>query len=599
LVWMSLSAGLFAAEDWAELLPAETDLVVSISGPSALIEKLCDEELKDAWERFKKDECWSDIEDRWEVSPVEWLEELSGSWVFFARDLSSFAAAGPAPADVEFERAIASTIGFLLGVPDEAPPKEKFRDDLEKLVDRMNEEQGGDVELREDRVEGLPVLIMKDRKAGKSPQIYFAWIDSFLFVGAGKETVQKLAAVSQGAPSLAESEKWRKSTGRVGPEDCDAFAYLDIPRLKEAMLKSSAPPKDEEGPFAEYRRRTFKTTKLLFDVVFRNLGPACIGLEVGEGELVGKASIATQSGGKPGFVNMIGRLQGLRFPDWTWPGNGEWSVVALDAGSLRSVVVELISGTAAVQGGEEAAKNWPNTVRAFLGLDLEKDLLGSLGDRIVAGGPTEKEVAAVDGLLASIQEEGTFGGMRELTSPEMPGVIAFALKDPKPWKTTLDRLMSSMAGVFKSQDYMGAKLYSIEMPGAQGGVSIGVADLWLLFGSREGVEKAIRRFKSQGGGLESEKEIERSFAALPEGNAGRQYVHYERLVSAGMLKKIRSHLKKVSDSEKLEPVERALLEFATAVLASDFWEKCGVRAASILRWDSDGLYSEGRCELLK
>jgi len=238
---------------------------------------------------------------------------------------------------------------------------------------------------------------------------------------------------------------------------------------------------------------------------------------------------------------------------------------------------------------EAGGVDWSDTFRALFGVDLEKDLLANLGDRIVYGETFEGEVGLFDPYVDLIYKERIPSNPFLRASSEGNAFFALAVKDGKPWEKLLSNVALTSGGSVKIQDYLGVKLYVWET-GNDGAAAFGVTDNWLLLGVRKEVEKIIRQLRSLGEGVEKDKEVRAGFSELPPADAVKSYAQWPKFLSKEKAEKLKKWLQKRLEAKEYKGCGKAIINFAVDALGSEVWTKKRIISQSVTKWEDTGLY---------
>ena len=230
---LSLFCVYLQAAPWWEFLPKDTFFVIAFDGPTSLLRNLNNTAISEAWERLAKDDCWGVLEDREGINFVEWLERLEGKWVFSLGDpnvLKELYSGAP-----EGQKKLLRTVALLLSAKDKIR-REEFEKTLERTVEAANKQEPGSEKLDRDTIEGEPVYVVTPKEE-KQPPVYFFLADSRIVICFDRGATKRLIAVSHGAPSLKENDKWQELAEKLEPGDSNVFAYI-------CLLYTSPSPRD-------------------------------------------------------------------------------------------------------------------------------------------------------------------------------------------------------------------------------------------------------------------------------------------------------------------------------------------------------------------
>jgi len=213
-------------------------------------------------------------------------------------------------------------------------------------------------------------------------------------------------------------------------------------------------------------------------------------------------------------------------PDWIpakWPSvsSGRFSVVQAYAGleQLLDGISPMLSGMAQ---GQIAALN------RKLGIDLKRDLIGSMGDQMVSA------YALPPGLAAG--ETPSWDQMDQFFALSLDNVDAFTRAIE-----ALKQLVGGAAAdqLFTKRDYLGQTLYTVNMPSKPGapaarGFSYTIANHMLLLGvgSPATVENALQGMRDGQGAFWKRDDIKTALAGMPAEASSIQFMDMRLIISS-------------------------------------------------------------------
>jgi hypothetical protein len=335
----------------------------------------------------------------------------------------------------------------------------------------------------------------------------WALVEGVWLISTTKERVfAAIDAVQQGglSASLGASERFQRTRQRVGP--AQALAYLNLPAIyplvQEAVVASKAKSAGKPNPLGLDPEVVLKALGL--DVLGEAY--AAVALEPTQARLDTGLAYTEERG----VMRLVAYQPGpTSQPDWVpakWPNvsTARFSVPKAYAGleALVNAVSPMLFGMAQGQ------------MRSFdkkLGVDLRRDLIGSLGDDLVTAYA-----------LPPGQDAGTVPAWTQ-----MDQLIAVSLVNEEAFLRSVNAL-KALAGpaadqLFTQRDYLGNTLYTLNVPTAPGasgtarGFSYAIAQKTLLvgIGSPATVEGALQGMASGAGGFWQRADVKAALTDLP------------------------------------------------------------------------------------
>lgn len=345
-----------------------------------------------------------------------------------------------------------------------------------------------------------------DAEAALSPKMAWALVDGIWLISPAKERVfAAIDAVKQGgvAAALGKSERFVRTRQRV--EGAQSLVYVNFPAIyplvrdaiAAAKAKSAQKPNlmgldaesvfnafglDKLGEFYAAMQIDDKRSRFDFGLVYTE---DCALLKL----------IAYQPGPAPR-------------PDWV---PSKWPSVAtarFSAPKAYAGLEELVEAISPMLAGMAQGQ-----IRSFnkkLGVDLVRDLIGSMGDDLVS--------------IYAIPPGYDAGGVPPWT--EMDQLVAISLTNEPAFTKSIEAL-KRLAGpsadqMFIQRDYLGHTLYTLNRPSAPGakparGFSYAIANGTLLLGvgSPATVESALQGMASKENPFWERADVKVALAALP------------------------------------------------------------------------------------
>lgn len=446
---------------------------------------------------------------------------------------------------------VGAKAGELEGFLDESVEKEKetLRHDTEKFA-------------------GVTVhMISKNDE----PDDVLAWAirDGVWIFGSRKDAVlDALDAQAKGglSDSLGRSRGYLDVRERL--HDADFMVYVNGPALNAAVLDALPPrdPKEAANPFS-----------LDPAVVVRALGlDSLTSLYVG-GELSGEAmrsAFGLTWTERRGLLNLLAYRDGpVERPDWVGAG---WTNVSTFNFSVPASIEQLLALLDTVNPVISGmAQGQIRNMNRQLGVDLQRDLIGSLGDRVVTA-----MIMPQDATLQAVPPHDEFDQL-----------IAISLVDPELFQRSLDSakrvLGPGFAKAMTERDYLGRKLFTFTPP-AQGkrGFSYSVTDRWFIvsIGGAGPLESVLQSLDSRQPGFFARDDVRAAMADVPGEAFSFQFQDSRVLISALFASLIKLQGLKSGDAHRyVDPEARPSYE-----TISRYWSG----AVSYGRQDANGMHFE-------
>jgi hypothetical protein len=508
---------LLAVTFTASLLPAAVPLVnlvdeqtlVAISVPNAPA-------LIRDWEKSPVATTWNDPEIVKFLAPLRehmevdsWDDKTKEATGLTVRELLGLATgelmiALPAfdPAKLEKNEAP----GFLIAL--EVAGQEKklagiLADSAEKksIVDEKESYAGVDVLTRP--------LGKRDEQNADAPVKTISWAitDGVWIIGADKQSLfATIDALKQGGVSAALGKSERFLRMRERTAQAQALVYINFPAiypiLQEAVADISRKTAGQPNPLGIDAQAIFAALGL------DAFGESYFAMQVNDAET--RMNFGLTLNGDRGLVKLLAYEPGpAPKPDWVpakWPSvsTARFSFVKAYAAleEMLDAISPMLSGMAQGQ------------IRAYnrkLGIDIKRDLIGSLGDEFISA--YAAPAAAQSGDNPALVQ--------------MDQLFAFSLSNETAFIKSIEAL-KSLAGpaaeqLFIKRDYLGSTIYTLNPPARPGatsgprGFSYAIANRTLLFGigSSATVEAALQGMASGDGGFWKREDVEAALSQVP------------------------------------------------------------------------------------
>ncbi|MHC4223804.1 MAG: DUF3352 domain-containing protein [Planctomycetota bacterium] len=493
LAGLALAAALFApvvsAESFDRRLPNSTIFYFSIENLERTKERYNASPLNSLWndpamQAFleKPLKRWSEwmeeVKKEDGITPEEVFSVVSGQVVFAITELRADSPDG-------------EDVGFLALV-DVAGKQEKVKELIGKAEETLLKD--GKFRRMEEEFQGIALVHYasagdeEEAKDRERPDCWFLDGDTFA-IGTALRDLKMIVALrgDSEASTLADSETYRKVRARVGARS-EAFAYLGVKELMKALA-------EKEGAENETLRMV----------------SAILGLEVVEAVGV-QASLEGGGVQMNAFVPLSGDKEGLlKFFDAPNSALTPPAFVPEDVVSASTVTLdwpELIEEARRVAnriqpGAAQQVDMVLQQMKGQTGIDIEKDLFGSLG----------KEMTIIMKQPAEAAEGAPMMG------PPMPRMLmAFEVKDKAKLENVLNVLLMMAAqflGPAQEEEYLGVKIKVLQNPMVQAGLAI-LPDRFLFATNVEDIKDVLRRYGKEVPGLVESAEFARAMANLPE-----------------------------------------------------------------------------------
>ncbi len=321
--------------------------------------------------------------------------------------------------------------------------------------------------------------------------------------------------------ALGRSEPYLRAQKRAG--EAQLLGYFSFPAIYPALLsvaqKSLPPPGTADGP-------PFTAEGLLKGLGLDALNAACITLNLGTKET--RMTYGLDWSEDRGLTKLLAFGPGAAArPDWAAE---KWISVSSTKFDLRATYAALQEMLAAISPQLFAmAENEIKNAGTDLGIDLRRDLLGSLGPDIFTA-----VALPVD---ANPDQPPALDQLDQL--------LAISLENPEALTKAIDAIKHAVFGegvdqVLTKRDYLGQTLYTFNPPTQPGapaarGFTYAIANRTLLVGvgSAATVETALQGMKETRPAFWARPEVRTALGGLPDAASSIQ-VQDTRVIMAGM-----------------------------------------------------------------
>ena len=583
---LGVTAGAGSARPLAGYLPAGGLGVVETPALAALWRQFetevapgcADDGLKQAWKRLWEGSWEKELRGIFGMQPLDLLLEYPVRLGFSVGDLGPMLKLTAAGDDVT-PGAVQAALWL-----DGGEGKARFSGAWEQCIDalaKFAESQGARLAVRQEKHHGMSFTTLmgsnaSDAAGGAEPAftLHYTWLDTWLVLTFSRPYLEKILEVSEGAPALAAGGRYRtaKDALKWTPEDVQLFVdAAGLYAALRALMDGGAAASSEEKLGAE-----------ILDRLFGEIESIAARSTMAAGALRSEAFITCNDQARPGLLRLVGRRDNLAFPPWVWQDADVQMTLAVDSAFLQTLVPELLRMGYTAQFGPSLADAWKTQFSAFMGMDLEKDLLASIGDTFTMIVSQAEAPAGEDAEMMDLGMDSAF-------------VIALDVRGEDPWKALLRRLIELSSGELKEQEYMGRQLVVVEdLPGFA--VAVTVTDGKFLLGFRGHVEQAVRRLGGDVPGLAQDAELREAVADLGAPNAMLTRAKGESPGdSAGTLGVAGGWVDDALE-EMIDDCDEPAKSFFSALkgLYAEFakparWEKYGVSSYGAAAWEAAGL----------
>lgn len=516
-------------------LPAATPLTHLVPEQSAVIISVHDvPEVLSQWEKSPWSKTWNDEQVKRFFAPLreemkidQWNSKTKEETGYTLDELMAMATGDAliALTDLSFAE--------KEGAEDEIPPvllAVEVGDNasrLEEVLQKGREKEGSTEETMEFAGVTVHTLIPKPAeleeaeegedgettKADRTPTVW-AITDGTWLVSPSKDVVLAgIDAIKEGGATNAwgRSERFARLEQRAGKGHVSVL--VNIASMYPAMMKAIEAKKAAQA--GEQPQGGFDTAGLMTALGIDALNELYMMVDFQDDRTDARFGLTyTEARGLlKVFAYRDGPLELPAYvsPKWVGASTGKFSFKDFYAGieEILEAFNPAISGL--VQG---QIRN----LNKQLGVDLKRDLIGSLGETVVSGSMISPRVAP--GAQPTVED--------------FEQVIAISLENPAAFEGALEALKRMMGPqaetMFKTREYLGHKLVSMEMPAAspearQKGFSYAIAKgtFFMGIGSASPVESALQGLASNRGSLWETPAVREALAQLPANASVFQY----------------------------------------------------------------------------
>lgn len=399
-----------------------------------------------------------------------------------------------------------SQVPGLIFIIDTASGKE-----AQEMINRMMKHDIEKNNLLEDVEDyrGVHMTVIKDRNPDVRFQACFAVAGNLAMMSTQpadlKKTIDRIQDKAAGA-ALDKSPTFQQVRQQVGKTD--AIAFVDISRLlkvyEEGMEKARGGKPEQPNPLipggtkAVFKAMGFDAMRGLYLSMKMHETHTDLSYGLTYTEDRGLMKLFAAADGpvqRPSFIpaNVI-QVDSVRFSI-----NGFYKGIMQIVNDLAPAAVGM------VQANLAQLKNQTN-------VDIEKDILGNLGDDLVSINFPIKTDKPRD--LENVEDS-----IRALSS----STIMISLKDKQGFETAFHSIIGALmpgGDPFEKKQYLGHTIFTIK--GGDAPSSFAFTDKWLLFGmaSSEGIENLLISMGRQDPGIWDKPEVKAAMEMLPKDSMG-------------------------------------------------------------------------------
>ena len=304
--------------------------------------------------------------------------------------------------------------------------------------------------------------------AGAEPEVFWALHEGRWFIGTDRATVTAaLDALAAGglATGLASSPDYQKVIERSGGS-ADALFYLNWKAVYPALIAAIEAARD---PAAQPNMLGIEPVNVMKALGLDAIeGLAFTAVTRDDTDRVDGALTFSES---RGLVALMAYRDGpVARPDWVpaaWFNVSSQNLSLADAYAELERILDLVSPMVAGM-----AQGQLKTFERQLGIELKRDIIGSLGTSFVSG-------YAVPA-----------GADTDLPPPydELDQLVAISLADAAAFERAVETIKGQFlppgdASPLKKRDYLGRTLHTFENPADGRGITYAISDGWLLVGT--------------------------------------------------------------------------------------------------------------------
>jgi len=416
-------------------------------------------------------------------------------------------------------------------------------------------------------------------KAAKPEILHWAMVDGIWLLSLDKTRVLvTIDAVKQGgvASPLGKSERFLRTRERIG--GAQALGYVNFPALTP-LLRDMVAEFKKQSRQARARMMGIDPSVVLDALGLDVLGEGYLAVTTGDKETLMETGLTYTE--ERGLVKLIAYEPGpVTQADWIpakWPSVSTMRFSIPKSYAALSGMLDSISPMlAAMAHGQIRAFNKQS------GVDLERDLIGSLGNEVLSAHVPPAEVEA--GKVAAWADMGQ--------------LFALTLANPTTFTNAVEAL-KRLAGpgaeqLFIKRDYLGQTIYTFNSPGGPqdgGGFSYAIANGTLLLGigPAGGIESALQGMAAKEGLFWKRDDVKAVMMDIPAEAVGIQVQDMKYMAESLIEMAVQLQSAETASDEKAEKFIEVTARPDPAVIAR-YWGMAGGYTIKT----TDGLFTKTR-----
>jgi hypothetical protein len=300
------------------------------------------------------------------------------------------------------------------------------------------------------------------------------------------------------SPSLSDSEAYRRVRARMG-ENPEVVAYLGMAGIKKLM--------------AEMQQNDMEMLLVTALSGIDNIEGIGMQATLGRGGVAVNGYVSIPNGKKEGMLKFFDAQNStLVPPKWVPPDAADVTTMAIDFAALLAEGRRI-----AAKFGAEGNMDMVFEMSKGMGIDIEQDVIGSLGKEIT--------------FYSKLPEEGAPAAMFP------PFVLAIEIKD----KPKLERVFATLGMILQQQglpieeeEYMGVKLRTLNMMFFQVSMAL-LPDQFLIAMSHDPIKDVVTRYGKDVKGLVDGEDFVRAASRLPEGRMAIGFGRFDKAAREGVV----------------------------------------------------------------
>jgi hypothetical protein len=529
---------------------------------------------------------------------TEILDGLTGQLLVIVNDAEAILDEGE---DVIPDIAIVAEIG------DQTMFRDLLAKDLEQMIEEA--EEGEQIVEIEEEFRG-ETLHIRQSVSSEGTEGLDAWaiVDDVLILGEPASLLRETVAnLEDGAQTpISGTAAFRKMRARTPESDLLIYVNAEpfLPLIAEALEKSfsrgAGGTEDAEGAEPVESSPFRIDPQAMYDALALDvLEGVYISTRVGEGAT--DVDFGISYSGNEGILKVLAYAPGpVRLPEFVPEDVIEASVTNFDFSGAWQAMREILEKASPEMAAQFSAQL--QQVAQVTGIDLEKSLISSLGDNMVAMTFARPPEGPDPGAIMEDLERGAPESQPIGLNDELFGI---GIAD----RQTMEMLLGQIRGVlamwmvaFDEHEYLGTPVWSVTSPGA--GPSEGVeqtfaytlTDEHVIFstGSLAGLHRVIALVETPGRSVWKRPEVKKALKSLPDHDASAlAYLHFPSLLMQLLEGMVMAQGFTVAAADETEAEGERIVDPGALPEKSVLEKYFGVAVSSISK-DGGGLYSTFR-----